>query len=259
ARSAMHVLVQGRAGGRRLQRRWTIVAEKGEGLHIPTLAAQLLAGDILAGRIPPGARTAAGLLTLDRFEPLFAGLAVRHETVERELAPPLYARAMGLAFETLPPAVRDLHDVCADAGASAEAVVTRGRGPIVHLLARLMGFPPAGQWPLHVAFAERNGAEAWTRDYGGHLMQSTLSFRPGGVTERFGPIRLAFDLLSHPQGLDMHLAGWSLFRVPLPRFLAPRIVATEREEGGRFHFDVAASLPLVGPVVHYRGWLERLP
>jgi hypothetical protein len=57
----------------------------------------------------------------------------------------------------------------------------------------------------------------------------------------------------------MRLAGWSLFRIPLPRILAPRIVATEREEGGRFHFDVAAALPLVGPVVRYRGWLHRLP
>ncbi|HEY0311568.1 MAG TPA: DUF4166 domain-containing protein [Allosphingosinicella sp.] len=255
ARSAMHVVVQGRAGARRLERRWTIVAEKGEGLHIPTLAAQLLAADILAGHIPPGAQSAAGLLTLDRFEPLFANLAVRHETVERDLPPHLYARAMGAAFEALPPAVRGLHDVCADSGASGEAVVTRGRGQVVRLLARLMGFPPEGRWPLHVAFAARGGTEAWTRDYGGHIMKSELSFRPGGVTERFGPVRLAFDLLPHRGGLDMRPAGWSLFGIPLPRVLAPRIVATEREEEGRFFFDVAAALPLVGPVVHYRGWL----
>ena len=255
ARSAMHVVVQGRAGARRLERRWIIVADKGEGLHIPTLAAQLLAGDILAGRIPPGARSAAGLLTLDRFEPLFANLAVRHETVERDLPPPLYARAMGRAFEALPPAVRDLHDLISDSSASGEAVVTRGRGPLVRLLARLMGFPPEGRWPLHVAFAARRGAETWTRDYGGHIMESELSLRPGGVTERFGPIRLSFDLLPHPHGLDMRPAGWSLFRIPLPRVLAPRIVATEREEEGRFAFDVSAALPLVGPVVHYRGWL----
>jgi hypothetical protein len=258
ARSAMRVVVQGRAGARRLERRWTIVAEKGEGLHIPTLAAQLLAGDVLAGHVPPGAQNAAGLLTLDRFEPLFASLAVRHETTGRDLPPPLYARAMGAAFETLPPAVRELHDFCADAGACGEAVVTRGRGPIVRLLARLMGFPPEGRWPLHVGFAERGGAEAWSRDYGGHIMKSALSLRPGGVTERFGPIRLAFDLLPHPHGLDMRLAGWSVLRIPLPRFLAPRILATEREREGRFHFDVSAALPLVGPVVHYRGWLERL-
>jgi len=255
ARSAMHVVLTGRAGKRSVERIWTIVAERGEGLHIPTLAAQILAGDMLAGRLPAGARTAAGLLSLDHFEPLFAGLAVRHETAERDLPPPLYARAMGAAFDALPQAVRALHDVAADAGAAGEAVVTRGRGPVVALLARLMGFPPAGRWPLHLSFAERGGAETWTRHYGGHVMRSVLTHRAGGVVERFGPIRLAFDLLPGPDGLAMRFAGWSLFRVPLPRLLAPRIHATEREAGGRFHFDVSASLPLVGEVVRYAGWL----
>jgi NAD(P)-dependent dehydrogenase (short-subunit alcohol dehydrogenase family) len=259
ARSAMEVAVKGRRGGCRLERCWTIVAERGEGLHIPVLAAQLLAGDILAGRVPPGARDAAGLLTLDRFEPLFAGLAVRHATTERPLPPPLYARGMGAAFEALPPAVRRLHDVCGDAGAAGEAVVTRGRGLIVRFLAALMGLPPAGQGPLHLALAERGAGEVWTRNYGGHIMKSVLSLRPGGVVERFGPLRLAFKLVPLADGLSMRLIGWSLFGLPLPRILAPRIDATEREEAGRFHFDVRAALPLVGEVVRYRGWLAPSP
>jgi hypothetical protein len=255
ARSAMRVTLCGWRYGHPVERTWTIVAEKGEGLHIPTLAAQLLAGDILAGRLAPGAGTAAGLLTLDRFEPLFAALAVQHGIVERALPPSLYARAMGPAYDPLPPAVRDLHQFCADSGAAGEAMVSRGRGLVVRLLARLMRFPPEGQWPLHVAFAGRDGCEAWTRDYGGHVMASVLSDRPGGVVERFGPVRLAFDLVPRPDGLDMKLVGWSVLAIPLPRFLAPRIAASEREENGRFRFDVSASLPLVGQVVRYSGWL----
>ncbi|HYD37507.1 MAG TPA: saccharopine dehydrogenase NADP-binding domain-containing protein, partial [Allosphingosinicella sp.] len=43
-RSAMTVALCGTAGGRRLERRWTIVAERGQGLEVPTLAAELLAG-----------------------------------------------------------------------------------------------------------------------------------------------------------------------------------------------------------------------
>jgi hypothetical protein len=39
--------------------------------------------------------------------------------------------------------------------------------------------------------------------------------------------------------------------------LAPRCVAVEREADGLFHFDVAIRLPLVGPLVHYRGWLKN--
>lgn len=77
-RSAMQVTL--RAGG--LERRWSLIAERGDGPEIPTMAAELLAEDILAGRIAPGARDAAGLLTLDRFEPLFHRFAIRHEIRE---------------------------------------------------------------------------------------------------------------------------------------------------------------------------------
>jgi hypothetical protein len=41
----------------------------------------------------------------------------------------------------------------------------------------------------------------------------------------------------------------------MPRFLMPRGTAREYEAGGRFHFDVPIALPLIGPVIHYRGWL----
>jgi hypothetical protein len=256
ARSAMSVTLRGWQDRQPAERIWTIVAEKGEGLHIPTLAAQLLAGDILEGRLAPGARTAAGLLTLDRFEPLFAALAVRHGIAECALPPPLYARAMGPDFDALPAAVRRLHAFVSDAGAAGEAVVTRGRGVLARLAAHPMRLPPEGRWPLHVAFGRRGAAEIWTRHYGPHAMRSELSHRAGGVVERFGPLRLAFALVPRAGGLDMALRGWSLFGIPLPLALAPRICATEREEGGRFHFDVRAALPLVGEVVRYAGWLE---
>ncbi|HEX7848989.1 MAG TPA: saccharopine dehydrogenase NADP-binding domain-containing protein [Sphingomonas sp.] len=75
-RSAMQVRLRGDG----LDRRWSLIAERGDGPEIPTMAAELLAEDILAGRIAPGARDASGLLTLDRFEPLFRRFAIRHET-----------------------------------------------------------------------------------------------------------------------------------------------------------------------------------
>jgi NAD(P)-dependent dehydrogenase (short-subunit alcohol dehydrogenase family) len=143
-RSAMSVALTGTAGGRRLERRWTVLAERAEGLEVPILAAELLAGDILAGRQPAGARTAASLLEFGRFEPALSRLALRHEFAERELAPPLYARVMGVAFDRLPPAVRRLHDVCRDAGAQGEGRVERGRGLLARALAAAMRFPPEG-------------------------------------------------------------------------------------------------------------------
>ena len=51
------------------------------------------------------------------------------------------------------------------------------------------------------------------------------------------------------------IRGWSFLGLPMPGFLGPRTDTFETEEGGRFVFDVEIALPLVGRVVHYRGWL----
>lgn len=255
-RSAMKVTLKASATDGPIERRWTLVADRGDGPEVPTLAAALLAEDVLAGRLAPGARDAASLLSLERFEPAFAGLALRHEIVERALPPPLYARIMGPAFARLPPMVRAVHRVWGDAGAQGEGRVTRGKRWLARLVAGAMRFPPSGNVPVHVAFAEQDGVERWTRDFGGHRFASELSQKGGLLVERFGAIRFAFALPSGPEGLEMRLRGWSFLRIPLPLFLAPRIAAREWEEAGRFRFDVRVAMPLLGEVIRYEGWLR---
>lgn len=251
-RSGMRIILTGRRGDEALERQWTVIAEQDEGAEIPTLAAALLAERVLL----PGACDASRLLTLADYEQAFDGLALSHEIVERTLPPPLYARIMGAHFDRLPPSVRAVHDIQGDAGAAGEGTVRRGRNPLARLLGAIMRFPPAGPHPLHVAFAERGGRERWARDFGGHFFASTLSERKGLAVERFGPVRFGFALEPATDGLNMALKRWSVFGLPLPRFLAPRIAAREWEADGRFHFDVAVAMPIVGDVVHYSGWLK---
>jgi hypothetical protein len=119
-----------------------------------------------------------------------------------------------------------------------------------------MRFPKAGFHSLHVSCAEHNGAERWTRRFGEQTFTSELNERNGRLVERFGALRFTFDLPSDAHGLEMHLREWSLFGVPMPLSLAPRGVAREWDEQGRFRFDVPIGLPLVGRIVHYTGWLE---
>src|SRR5262249_5348903 len=157
--------LKGEVDGACVERQWTLIAARGDGPEIPTLAAMILADDILAGRIAAGAQPAHRLLDLAQFEPLFATLSLRHEMAERKLPPPLYARAMGERFPLMPAAVRKMHEVCGDSGAAGEATVTRGKTALARLIARMMGFPQAGTHRLHVSFAERDGVERWTRRF----------------------------------------------------------------------------------------------
>lgn len=255
-RSGMVVRVFGTAAGRRVERRWTLIAEQGDGPEIPTLAAAILAERILAGACRPGSRDAGETLSLADFEPDFARLAVRHETQEIAQLDPLYRRVMGAEFDRLRPVVRALHDVLRDGGASGRATVTRGGHPIARLIAAAIGFPPAGEHALHVSFAERDGEETWTRDFAGRRFRSRLSQRGGELVERFGPLRFRFALVREGGSLRMVMRGWSCLGLALPLALAPRSDACETEDAqGRFGFDVPIALPLVGLVVHYRGWL----
>jgi hypothetical protein len=251
-RSGMIVRLFGIASGRRVERRWTLIATNGDGPEIPTLAAAILAGRV----IEPGARDAGTLLTLDDFAASFSAMAITTEVSERPQAVPLYAQVMGERFTALAPEVRAMHMVLRDGGATGRATVSRGSNILARLIAWLMRFPPEGDHKLHVAFAERDGNETWTRDFSGTCFSSHLSRAGRHLVERFGPLRFRFDLALERNGLRMMMRGWSFLNLPLPLQLAPRSDAREWAEEGRFHFDVPIALPLIGTIVHYRGWLD---
>ena len=255
-RSAMRVAARGRGPGGDVERCWTLLADQGDGPEIPTLAAVLVAEAILDGRIAPRAMDASRLLALADFVPLFAELAVGQEIVERPLPPPLYRRVLGAAFDRLPPLVAAMHDICADDGAEGEGHVTRGRGPLAALAGAIMGFPPAGNHGLHVAFAVDDQGERWTRRFGRHAFSSHMTARAGLLVERFGPLRFGFALTADADGLVMGLRRWSVAGLKLPLALAPRLSGREWQEEDRFRFEVDAALPLVGRVVRYEGWLR---
>lgn len=257
-RSAMRVTVIGHRDGHPIEQRWTLIASDGDGPEIPVLAAQLLARRFAAGALTPGARDAGALLTLADFAPLFDALSIRHDTAERPCPPPLYARILRDRFDRLPPVLRAIHGFGGDGGARGQAEVERGRHPLARLIAALFGFPPSGMHALHVSFRIDQGRERWTRDFSGSCFSSELSRSGDRLVERFGLLRFRFDLPADEAGLRMVLHGWSAAHVPLPLFLAPRIAAAEWQEGDDFRFDVALALPLIGPIVRYRGALRPI-
>jgi hypothetical protein len=255
-RSGMTVSVFGTSGMRRLERRWTLIAEDGDGPEIPVLAAALLVEPIAQSRVRAGARDAGEELSLADFEPLFAGLSIEHAVTEIAHPPPLYARVMGVDFDRLAPALKSIHGVLRDGGAAGRAVVHRGAHPIARMVAKIMRFPPAGEHELHVHFSEDRGVERWTRDFGGSRFSSSLSAVGSQIVERFGPLRFTFKLSAVDGELAMSMTKWSLGPIRLPNWLAPRSPAREWEADGLFHFDVPIELPLVGRVIRYHGWLD---
>lgn len=255
-RSAMTVELAGHHGTSFVRRRWELLARDGHGPEIPVLAAQLLARRVASGELEEGARSAHAELDLADFGQPLEQLGIICETSAKAVTP-LYRRVLGKDFDILPEPVRAMHEICGDGGASGEAMVERGSNPLSRLIGWVMRFPPAGRHALHVSFEEADGRERWTRDFGGQHFRSELAEGGGRLTERFGPMRFAFDLPVTTAGLDMKIAHWTAFGVPMPLALAPRTTATESVENGLFAFDVAIGLPLAGSIVRYRGTLKR--
>jgi predicted dinucleotide-binding enzyme len=256
-RSGMVVRLVGRRNGTAVERRWTLVADHDDGPEIPLLAAQLLVRRMLADQTPPGARPASDELALADFEPLFADLHVRHAISETALPLSLYRRVLGESFAELSPVLQRIHDPGRQSFARGRAAVTRGRSLLARIAAVVVGMPPEGGYPLHVTMDAGGTGERWTRSFGRHRFASHLSARNGRLIERFGALRFHFDLPVENGGLSMVLRRWSVLGLPMPLALGPQIKAREWEEAGRFHLDVAVSLPIAGLVVRYRGWLAQ--
>jgi Domain of unknown function (DUF4166) len=171
-------------------------------------------------------------------------------------SPRLFHSVLGEAYASLPPALRALH-----AGSGrwrGEAVVERGQGLLSRLCVWLTQLPPAGAHPVDVEIVARHDGEHWIRRYGGsHAMPSRLWMAGGALCERLGPVTLHYRLTIEDAAIVWRVAGIRILDLlPLPGRWFAGVVARESDGDGRYRFDVRAQLPVVGLLVHYRGWLQ---
>ncbi len=268
-RGGMFVRVSGLDGeGKSAARSWNLIAEGDDGPFIPSMAAAAIVLGLLDGRRPvSGARTAAGAVTLDDYQPLFD--ARRITTGIRDEAPaaaPVYQQVLAGAWADLPPAIRAMHDLPEGGRMAAEGRVDvdRGRNPLALLAGAVIGFPGARKdGHVRVDFHRKDGIETWTRTFGGQSFTSRQFAGQGRsaalAVERFGPMRCGMAPVIDGQRLRLVPRRWMLFGIALPAWLFPRIEAWEtQDETGRFRFHVDISHPLAGLIVRYRGWLIQI-
>ena len=252
------------AAGQPLHRRWTLVAEAGDGPVIPTLPALAILRALAAGKpLPPGARPCVGVLTLPEIAAEFAPYRIHTSEDGAPSPPPLFARVLGRGYDALPAPVRAVHAPCPHLRLRGRASVEGPAGLLARLAAVPFGFPPAAaDVPVQVCIEAVDGGESWTRSFGGRRFRSRMAAGAkasagGGLEERFGPFAFRLHVAADADGLTMQVGAWRIGPIPMPRRLAPRASAREWvDEHGRFRFDVAVTLPVAGRLVRYAGWLE---
>jgi hypothetical protein len=246
------------------QRTWSLLAEGGDGPFVPATPAAALIRKLARGETSHrGATACLDLLSLAEIEQEW-----RRENLQiaagwgeegQALRPSLYRRVLGACYERMSAAGQELHDGIPSSWAGRCSV----DGPMTlagRAIARLFGLPPAVEdAPIEVEFIVRNGRETWLRRVGDRTMRSCQYIgvrRPAGeLVEQFGPFAFDLRVVVTDKRLELLMSGMRLAGLAMPRFLWPRIKASEEEREGRFCFDVEIGLPWIGRLVRYRGFL----
>ncbi len=264
-RGGMVVEVRGEdATSQTITRSFHLLAEGDTGPFVPVMAAAAVIKRWCEGIVPAqGARPALSELELADFAPFFTRLKMATGTRERMAATaPLYQRLLGSKWRDLPEEIRAMHDVASSCRVAGRAKVHRGRNPLARLTAFIVRFPPTSDdVAVNVQFDAKDGIETWTRDFGGKRFASRQEEGCGArahlMIERFGPLAFAMAVVLEPGRMSLVHVGWRIFGIPMPRFLAPRVVAYEEVRDGKFNFHVRVTHPLCGLIVQYDGWLAR--
>ncbi len=174
------------------------------------------------------------------------------------MSPTLFQSLLGASFFRLPATVRALHSIQGRGRYSGRATIERGNNPVARLCAAIGGLPrTATDIPVTVEFHADATGETWQRDFNGQPMHSRLGRRGRHLVERLGPVQVRFMLRAGDGAIWWEPVGMRLFGlVPLPVSWLANTHCREREYEGRYEFLAQASLPWIGPLIRYEGWLE---
>ena len=179
------------------------------------------------------------------------------------MTPSPFQQLLGADFALLPEPVRRLHGLRAEATTEGRADIVAGKGFWPWLICKLSGLPAPGRdVPVTVAFhTDGRGREFWRRRFAGRRYQSGFAVgrgrHAGLLCERFFPFVFFHRLTATPEGLRWDLVAWRLLWLPLPRAVMPPTICFESGDGDRFVFDIDVEFPLIGQLIHYRGWLKQ--
>ncbi|WP_159804336.1 SDR family oxidoreductase [Litoreibacter roseus] len=246
------------------QARWSLLAKNDHGPYIPILPAAAALRKLLGGAAPVGARLADQALSLSDILEQMVHYSIKTEAKICQESVSIFETQLGTeTFQDLPDALRDFHGQTGDPVWSGTAQIEGGKWVLPKLLSRFFGFPATGvNIPVTVQVdrsIEEDGLprERWTRNFDGTILTSALTrARDGVFTEKFALFTFDVPVSAGSGTVKMPVSGFCLGRLRLPRVLAPRSNTVEYQDTeGRFCFDVRLTLPLVGLLAHYKGWL----
>jgi hypothetical protein len=190
--------------------------------------------------------------------------AKSEEAVQSSTAMALYPRIIGDAWGNLSPPVQRLHSTGTAMRGVGSFIVRHGSRRSARLLTRLLRMPAAGEnVSVGLVVTPCSDGERWHRTFAGRPFITEQRDHAGKLlAERMGVAETWFRLVVKDGALFYHQTRFTLhvgpWRVPLPGWLSPRIVASEQASAGKtcVHVSVRVTAPLIGLLIAYGGNIE---
>lgn len=190
-------------------------------------------------------------------------------TVDDESTPEsLYARLLGEAWKELPAVLRRFHSADRAIDAHGRFTVRRKVGLIPRIACWLARLPAQGEdLPARVSIVPTPDGEDIRRTFGRSVFVSQYREASGGLlAERCGLVEFYYRVGVESGALVFQHVRTRLclggMRLSLPLWLSPtaqaRTCVGQDQEGG-IQVSVRASLPLLGQVIEYKGFVEPGP
>jgi hypothetical protein len=171
----------------------------------------------------------------------------------------LTRRLLAADWPLLAAPVRAVHE-CRPTTLIGRATVVRGWRLLPRFFGWISGLPPEQHnGPVRVLFEQlhQGARERWTRYYGtAPPMRTTLRCSGNCLEETVGITTLRFKLTLEGGSIRWTAIRGRTLGIPWPKSWLRGIDACESHRGNHYYFNVRASLPGLGLLVHYVGELE---
>ncbi|MEO6921422.1 MAG: DUF4166 domain-containing protein [Collimonas sp.] len=169
----------------------------------------------------------------------------------------LYRQAMADDFHSLAPELQLFHSLAGQVTLPGRCTIKGPQTAIGRLFGKVFSLPEAtAETDFRFELDADSRQETWRRHFPGRTMLSQMHIRSGGLVERLGPVDLHFQLSARQGQLHMVIQRITFCGISCPKFLLPAVLAEETGADGKLHFNVAATLPLVGILAEYWGYLD---
>jgi hypothetical protein len=175
----------------------------------------------------------------------------------------LYEALLGAGWHGLAEPLRRLHTPGVVVRAAGTFRVRRGTNRLARLLAWLARLPTeCDSIDLQLVVTPIADEEEWRRHFGGRPFVTMQAARDGLLIERSGlsEVRLQLSVVDGALRYQSMRAALcvAFVRLPLPRWMSPRVQASETEVAGVVSVSVEVCLPLLGRLIAYEGTLTSI-